>query len=89
MKKQIKYICECCGVDYDREEDAKRCEASHIKPVKIVKADYEYRFSEMPNTPVSVTNTQAARKSPTPFTKPKSRGDPRGIMLPEIGRAHV
>ena len=55
MKKQIKYICECCGVDYDREEDAKRCEASHIKPVKIVKADYEYRFSEMPNTPVSVT----------------------------------
>lgn len=55
MKKQIKYICECCGVDYDREEDAKKCEASHIKPVKIVKADYEYRFSEMPNTPVSVT----------------------------------
>lgn len=55
MKKQIKYICECCGVDYDREEDAKRCEASHIKPVKIVKEDYEYRFSEMPNTPISVT----------------------------------
>mgnify|MGYP002586721803 CR=1 FL=1 len=29
------------------------------------------------------SNTQAARKSPTPFTKPKSRGDPRGIMLPD------
>ena len=42
-------------MDYDTEEDAKRCEASHIKFVKIVKADYEYRFSEMPNTPVSVT----------------------------------
>ena len=52
MKKQIKYICECCGVDYDTEEDAKKCEATHIK---IVKADYEYRFSVMPNTPVSVT----------------------------------
>lgn len=29
------------------------------------------------------SNTQAVRKSPTPFTKPKSRGDPRGIMLPD------
>lgn len=42
-------------MDYNTEEEAKKCEASHIKPVKIVKADYEYRFSEMPNTPVSVT----------------------------------
>lgn len=55
MKKQTKYICEGCGVDYNTEEDAKKCEASHVKPVKIVKADYEYRFSVMPNTPVSVT----------------------------------
>lgn len=31
--------------------------------------------------PCPSSNTQAARKSPTPFTKPKSRGDPRGIML--------
>lgn len=42
MKKQIKYICECCGVDYDTEEEAKKCEARHIKPVKIVRADYKY-----------------------------------------------
>ena len=55
MKKQTKYICEYCGVDYDTEEDAEKCEKSHIKPVKIVKADYEYRFSAMLNTPVSVT----------------------------------
>ena len=55
MKKQIKYICECCGVDYDREEDAKRCEASHIKPVKIVKADNAYTIFAGLNTPVSVT----------------------------------
>lgn len=53
MKKQIKYICEYCGVDYDREEDAKRCEASHIKPVKVVKADYKYIGIQ--NLPVSVT----------------------------------
>lgn len=33
--------------------------------------------------PCPSSNTQAARKSPTPFTKPKSRGDPRGIMLPD------
>lgn len=53
MKKQIKYICEGCGVDYDTEEDAKRCEASHIKPVKVLKANYEYIGG--PNLPVSVT----------------------------------
>ena len=33
--------------------------------------------------PCLSSNTQAARKSPMPFTKPKSRGDPRGIMLPD------
>ena len=33
--------------------------------------------------PCLSSNTQAARKSPTPFTKPKSRGDPRGILLPD------
>ena len=55
MKKQTKYICEYCGVDYDTEKDAKRCEASNKKPVKVVKADYEYRVFKMPNTPVSVT----------------------------------
>lgn len=53
MKKQIKYICECCGVDYDTEEDAKKCEASHIKPVKVLKANYEY--IGIRNLPVSVT----------------------------------
>lgn len=55
MIKQTKYICEGCGVDYDREEDAKKCEASHIKPVKIVKVDYEYTLYGTANTPVSVT----------------------------------
>ena len=55
MKKQIKYICECCGVDYDTAEEAEECEKSHIKPVKIVKADYQYTYSKIFNTPVSVT----------------------------------
>lgn len=53
MKKQIKYICEGCGVDYDTEEDAKKCEATHIKPVKVLKANYEYIGGS--NLPVSVT----------------------------------
>ena len=53
MKKQIKYICEGCGVDYDTEEDAKKCEAMHIKPVKVLKANYEYIGGQ--NLPVSVT----------------------------------
>ena len=53
MKKQIKYICEYCGVDYDTEEDAKKCEARHIKPVKIVNGNYEYIGGA--NLPVSVT----------------------------------
>lgn len=55
MIKQTKYICEGCGVDYDTEEDAKKCEASHIKPVKIVKVDYEYTLYGTANTPISVT----------------------------------
>lgn len=55
MKKQTKYICEYCGVDYDTEEDAKKCEARHMKPVKVVKADYEYTLFERLNIPVSVT----------------------------------
>lgn len=54
VKKQIKYICECCGVDYDTEEEAKNCEASHIKPVKIIKADYEYALYAASNLPVSI-----------------------------------
>ena len=53
MKKQIKYICEGCGVDYGTAEDARECEAKHIKPVKITKAEYEY--TGMRNLPVSVT----------------------------------
>lgn len=40
-------------MDYDREEDAKKCEASHIKPVKVLKANYEYIGGA--NLPVSVT----------------------------------
>ena len=55
MKKQIKYICEDCGVNYATAEEAEECEKSHIKPVKIVKADYEYTVFKGLNIPVSVT----------------------------------
>lgn len=55
MKKQIKYICEYCGVDYNTEEEAKKCEARHIRPVKIVKGNYEYTLFARLNLPVSVT----------------------------------
>lgn len=55
MKTQTKYICEYCGVDYDTEKEAKRCEERHVRPVKIVKENYEYTFIERLNLPVSVT----------------------------------
>lgn len=55
MKTQTKYICEYCGVDYGTEEEAKNCEARHIKPVKIVKENYEYTLFARLNLPVSVT----------------------------------
>lgn len=55
MKKQTKYICEYCGVDYNTEEEAKKCEARHIRPVKIVKGNYEYTLFARLNLPVSVT----------------------------------
>ena len=42
-------------MDYDTEEDAKKCEARHMKPVKIVKRNYEYTLFERLNLPVSVT----------------------------------
>lgn len=40
-------------MDYDTEEEARKCEANHIMPVKIVKANYEY--IGISNLPVSVT----------------------------------
>lgn len=42
-------------MDYNTEEEAEECEKSHIKPVKVVKADYEYTVLKGLNTPVSVT----------------------------------
>ena len=42
-------------MDYNTEEEAKKCEARHIKPVKIVKENYEYTLFAALNLPVSVT----------------------------------
>ena len=42
LRKSTIYICEGWGVDYATAEEAEECEKSHIKPVKIVKADYGY-----------------------------------------------
>ena len=55
LKKSTIYTCEGCGVDYATAEEAEECEKSHIKPVKIVKADYAYTIFASLNTPVSVT----------------------------------
>lgn len=48
--------------------------------INFTDADFVCGEADMP---CLSSNTQAARKSPMPFTKPKSRGDPRGIMLPD------
>ena len=42
-------------MEYDTEKDAKKCEARHVKPVEILKADYEYTLFAWSNLPVSVT----------------------------------
>lgn len=42
LRKSTIYICEGCGVDYATAVEAEECEKSHIKPVKIVKAEYGY-----------------------------------------------
>ena len=52
LKKSTIYTCEGCGVDYTTAEEAEECEKSHIKPVKIVKAEYKYVGG--PNIAVSV-----------------------------------
>ena len=53
LRKSTIYICEGCGVDYATAEEAEECEKNHIKPVKIVKAEYKYVGG--PNIAVSVT----------------------------------
>lgn len=42
-------------MDYATAEEAEECEKSHIKPVKIVKENYEYTLFAALNLPVSVT----------------------------------
>lgn len=55
LRKSTIYICEGCGVDYTTAEEAEECEKSHVKPVKIVKGNYEYTLLQGLNLPVSVT----------------------------------
>ncbi len=47
MKEETVYICEICGNECSRKEEALRCENSHCKPKEIIDFMYKYR-SEVP-----------------------------------------
>lgn len=40
MKEKMRYICEMCGTEYGKREEAEACEASHEKDVKVTKFEY-------------------------------------------------
>lgn len=36
------YECEFCGSRYETEEEARKCEDSHKKPIKIIETGFRY-----------------------------------------------
>lgn len=59
IRKDI-YICEVCKSEWDKEEEALRCENSHCKPEEIIDVGYRYR-SEIPNyIKVKMSNGEVA-----------------------------
>lgn len=44
MKKIEHYVCEYCGTDYAEEDAALKCEAYHIKPIRIEKKSIQNNF---------------------------------------------
>ena len=40
MKKEVIYVCEICGEEYCREQDAQFCEKNHETQLRITKMMY-------------------------------------------------
>lgn len=55
MKEKVLYTCEVCRTDYANKAEAKRCEESHKRKLKIVDSRYLTRAQDMSGFPTAIT----------------------------------
>lgn len=55
MKEKVLYTCEVCHTDYANKAEAKRCEESHKKKLKIVDSRYLARAQTLIGFPITIT----------------------------------
>lgn len=55
MKQKVLYTCELCHTDYADKAEAKRCEESHERKLKIVDLRYLARAQALSGFPISIT----------------------------------
>lgn len=55
------YICEICESEWEKKEDALRCESCHCKPVEILDYKYKYRCEIPDYIEVRMSNGETAK----------------------------
>lgn len=55
MKEKVLYTCEVCHTDYADKVEAKRCEESHERKLKIVDSRYLARAQTLIGFPITIT----------------------------------
>lgn len=55
MKEKVLYTCEVCHSDYADKVEAKRCEESHERKLKIVDSRYLARAQTLIGFPITIT----------------------------------
>ena len=55
MKEKVLYTCEVCHTDYVDKAEAKRCEESHERKLKIVDSRYLARAQTLIGFPITIT----------------------------------
>ncbi len=55
MKEKVLYTCEVCRTDYADKAEAKRCEESHKRRLKIVDSRYLARAQTLSGFPTTIT----------------------------------
>lgn len=54
MKEIKRYVCEICNTEYKDQSECEKCENTHCKPVKIIKAKYIAANNNLKGYPTSV-----------------------------------
>lgn len=55
MKEKVLYTCEVCHTDYADKAEAKMCEESHERKLKIVDSRYLARAQTLIGFPITIT----------------------------------